>query len=109
MIAWSPAPHLPWICRIGSDPRVPRNDRQIGSYPRSARSLHNIERDDRPGETFEGKRSDFFERYHLFDLNGDPLGNQDLSIFGLGTKARSKIAYRADRGVAGALCETDLA
>ena len=70
--------------------------------------MHDIERDDRLGETLEGERPDIYKRCYLFDLNGDPLGNQDLPIFGLGTKARSKIAYRADRGVAGAVGKADL-
>jgi len=64
--------------------------------------MHDIERDDRLGEALEGERADFFERCHVFDLNGDPLGNQDLPIPGLGTKAGGDIAYSTDRGVAGA-------
>jgi hypothetical protein len=64
---------------------------------------------DRLGETLEGERADFFERCYLFDLNGDPLSNQDLPIFGFGAKAGGKIAYRANRGVAGTLGKTDLA
>jgi hypothetical protein len=41
----------------------------------------------RLGEALEGQRADFFERGDFFDLNGDPLGNQDLPIFGFGAKA----------------------
>src|SRR6516225_8272486 len=108
MIVW-PAPNLPWICRIGSDAGVPCNDRKIGSCLGWARSLHDIERDDRLGEALEGERSDFFERRHLLDLNGDPLVDQDLSVLGFAAKARGKIAHRADRGVAGAFGKTDLA
>jgi hypothetical protein len=70
--------------------------------------MHDIERDDRLGEALEGERADFFERCHLFDLNGDPLGNEDLPIPGLGTKAGGDIAHLTDRGVARALTETDL-
>jgi hypothetical protein len=60
------------------------------------------------GETLRGERPDYLERSYLFDLNGDPLGNHDLP-FGLSTEPRGKIAYRADRGVAGVLSKADLA
>ena len=91
MTIWFPAPNLAGNCPIGSALRVPRNDRQIGSGLSCVRSMHDIERDDRLGEALEGERADFFERCHVFDLNGDPLGNQDLPIPGLGTKAAATL------------------
>jgi hypothetical protein len=82
---------LGWELPDWSALRVPRNDRQIGSSLSWARSMHDIERDDRLGEALEGEGADFFERCHLFHLNGDPLGNQDLPIPGLGTKAAATL------------------
>ena len=52
--------------------------------------------------------ADFFERRRLFDRDRDAPGNEDLSVFGLGTQARGEIAYRADRRITAAVREADL-
>src|SRR5947207_15677229 len=63
----------------------------------------------RLGEPFEGERADFFERCRPFDRDGDTLSDEDLPVLGLSAKPRGEIAHGADRGVAGAFREADLA
>ena len=44
-----------------------------------------------------------------FDGFSDAAANQDLPVLGLSTKPRGEVAYRTDRGVAGAFGKADLA
>ena len=62
----------------------------------------------RLGQAFQGKLADLFGRRSLFDSNRDSLSNEDLSVLRLGAQPCGEIAYSADRGVAGAVRESDL-
>src|SRR5262249_35292961 len=107
----------------GALKRLPAADPAVlsGSWSATARSPRsrrrgipangcgNVKGHYRLGQPFQGKRPDFFERYALFDRDGDALSDQDLSVLGLSAKTRSEIAHGADRGIPGAFRKTDLA
>ena len=94
---------------IGSDPRVPRNDRQIGSCLRWARSLHDVECRNRTAKTPQLQISEILQPRHRFDCFSDAAADKDLPVLGLGTQPGREVAHRTDRGVAGALRKSDLA
>ena len=50
-----------------------------------------------------------FELCRLFDGDGDPLSNEDLTVLCLRAEPRGKIAHCANRGVARAIGKADLA
>src|SRR5262245_52725879 len=63
----------------------------------------------RLSEASERKLANLFHRYCLFDRDGNRLSEKDLSILGLSAQPRGEIANSANGGIAGPLCEADLA
>src|SRR5215469_13590708 len=63
----------------------------------------------RLSEALEGERADLFGCDASPERDIDALTEQNLAVLGLGTKTGGDIAHRADRRVAGALGEPDLA
>src|SRR6516165_1952314 len=89
--------------------RPPSDDGQIGTSLGGAGALHDVERCDRTAKTPQLQISEVFELRDRLDCFSDAAADQDLSVLGRGTKPGGEVAYRADRGVAGALGKPNLA
>ena len=63
----------------------------------------------RLSEALEGKRAKLFSGDASLQCDIDPLAEQNLVVLGLGAQPSCNIAHGADRGVAGAFGEPDLA
>jgi len=70
--------------------------------------LSHIECCDRPPKTPQLQISEILQRRNRLDRTSDAAADQDLPILGLSTKPGGEVAYRADRGVAGAFGKADL-
>ena len=64
---------------------------------------------DRLGEALEGERANLFGGDASLQRDIDALTEQNLTVFGLSAKTGGDIAHGADRGVARAFGEPDLA
>src|SRR5215472_8635053 len=94
---------------LRSAPRPPRDDGQIGTSVGSAGVLHDVECRDRTAKTPQLQVSEILQPRYCFDRASDTAADQDLPVLRLGAQPCGEVAYRADRGVAGAFGKADLA
>ena len=91
-----------------SGPRAPRDDGQIGTSLRLTGALHDVKCRNGTAKPLQLQISEILQPRYRFDRASDAAADQDLAVLGLSTKPGGKIAYRANRGVAGAVGEADL-
>src|SRR5262249_54169663 len=92
---------------FGSRPH--RDDGQIGTRVDRAGAVHDVECRDRTAKTPQLQVSEILQPRYRFDGASDAAADQDLPVLRLSTQPCGEVAYRADRGVAGAFGKADLA